>query len=119
MGNLHRQTIETEVALIGSGTVVGKTNDMESTRSAALHFSITVTRDAADTNVDLIVEHSHDASTWRGVEVTNLAVSVGTPTQEFDKTYVATRRYLRGRLVNNTANGLSTTEFITVRKEQV
>ncbi len=119
MGNLQRQTLESIVALAGSGTVVGKTHDMEGTRAGAINFSLTITRDAGegDTDVDLIVEHSHDASIFRTVELTNHAVSAGTPTQEFDKVYPATRRYLRARIVNKTGNALSVTEFISLRKE--
>lgn len=118
MGNLHRQTIESLAALAGLATVIGKTHDMESVRAAALAVGVVITRDTDDTNVDVIVEHSYDASAWRTVELTNLAVSVGTPTQEFDKDYATTRRYLRARLENKVDKALSVTEFITVRKER-
>lgn len=117
MGNLQRQTLETTTAMAGSATLVGKTHDMEDTRAGAMHYSLTITRDSADTDVDLIVEHSHDASIFRTVELTNHPVTAGAPTQEFDKTYPATRRFMRARIVNKTANALSVTELIGLRKE--
>ncbi len=117
MSNIQRQAIESVTPLAGSGTAIGATKDMESTRAGALGVSVSITRDAADTDVDIHVEVSHDASLWRIVETTNLAVTAGALEKQFDKTFQATRKFMRARIVNKTANGLSETEFITVRKE--
>jgi len=119
MPNTQRQTIESVVALIGSGTVIGATKDMESTRAGGIGVSVSITRDSADTDVDVHVEASHDSSLWRIVETTNIVVTAANPDAQFDKSYQGTRKFMRARIVNKTANGLSATELIVVRKENL
>ena len=111
--NFAEQIVVTEVALLGSANVQGAAQDMA--RCGSFNVSVRVTRDAADTDVDILVEDSHDATAWRAVETTNLAVSVGTPTQEFDKEYPLNRVWMRVKITNNTANDLSVTEVIVLK----
>lgn len=115
MANFQEQTIETTALLAGSATFTGA--EHETQIAGAFGVSVFVERDSADTDVDITVEHSHDKVTWRLVELTNKAVSAGTPTQTLDKVYEITRKYLRVKLANKTANDFKTTELITMMKE--
>lgn len=112
--NFAEQIIVTEAALLGSADVQGVAQDMA--RCGSFNVSVRVTRDSADTNVDILVEDSHDATAWREVETTNLAVSAGTLTQEFDKEYPLNRVWMRVKITNITANDLSVTEVIVLKK---
>lgn len=114
MQNFAQQIIVTQVALLGSADVQGPTEDME--RLGSFNVSVLVTRDSADTDVDIEVEDSFDGTAFRLVELTNLAVSAGTPTQEFDKEYPLNRKFMRVKITNKTANDLSVTEVIVLKK---
>ena len=118
MPNAQRQTIETVAALAGSATFDGAWHDMESAGAGALGYSVHVTRDTMDTDVDVILQVSHDKTLIREKKLDNLVISVATPDKQLDvEAEQATRRYMRVRLVNKTANGLSATDLMTVRKE--
>ncbi|MCJ2530698.1 MAG: hypothetical protein LN413_00050 [Candidatus Thermoplasmatota archaeon] len=118
MPNAQRQTIETVAALAGSATFDGAWHDMESAGAGALGYSVHVTRDTVDTDVDVILQVSHDKTLIREKMLDNLPVTSGNPDQQLDvEAEQATRRYMRVRLVNKTVNALSATDLITIRKE--
>lgn len=106
------QDVETVTPLGVSGTFAGVSRDVE--RVGRYGVSVLVTRDAVDSDVDVIVENSDDNVAWRHVETTNLAVTGAAPSNELNKSYQPTRKFMRTRLVNNTANALSATELISV-----
>lgn len=116
--NFAEQLILIVTPLEGSGDRQLVAQDMA--RCGSFNVSVTVTRDTADTNVDILVEHAHDGDqpspAWEAVETTNLAVSVGTPTQTFDKEYPLNRQWMRVKITNITANGLSVTRVIVLKK---
>lgn len=102
----------------GSATIQvppsGGNFDMDKYESAGVDAFIE--RGAADTNIDVIVEKSHDGVIWRNVETTNLAVTAGVPTNSFAKVYAMTRQFFRVRFVNNTANALLNHEYVLMKK---
>lgn len=109
--NYTEQVVETVTPLGVSGTFTGAAKDCS--RVGRFGVSVYVERDTVDTNVDVFIENSDDGVTFRQVEdPTNLVVAAGNP-DELNKTFVPTRRFMRFRLVNNTANALAATEGIS------
>lgn len=106
------QIVDTVTPLVGSGSFGGASRDVK--RVGRYGISVLVTRDSIDTDVDVIVENSDDDTAWRHVETTNLVVTAAVPSNDLNKSYQPTRRFMRTRLVNNTVNGLSATELVAV-----
>jgi len=114
-GNQQVQHIETETALIGSGSFTSTARDYLNYESMGV--SVFIERDTADTNVDVTIEHSKDGTTnWRTVEVVNCPVTAAAPTYKLDRVYAVTRRYYRVKLENKTANALKTTDLVVMQK---
>lgn len=110
--NYTEQVVETVTPLGVSGTFTGASKDCS--RVGRFGLSIFVQRDTVDTDVDVFVENSDDAITWRLVEAaTNLPVTAAAADNQLNKTFVPTREFMRFRLVNNTANALAATEGIS------
>ena len=105
------QTIDTVTPLVGSASFGGLSRDTK--LLGRYGISCLITRDTVDSDADVIVENSDDNSAWRLVELTNIAVTSGTPSNEVNKTYVPTRQFMRTRIVNKTANDLSATELVS------
>lgn len=106
------QIVDTVTPLIGSGSFGGASRDCQ--RKGRYGISVLVTRDTVDTDVDVIVENSDDDTAWRHVETTNLVVTAAAPSNDLNKSYQPTRRFMRTRLVNKTVNALSATELVAV-----
>lgn len=105
------QTLDTVTPLVGSASFAGLSRDAK--LLGRYGVSCLVTRDTVDSDADVIVENSDDDAAWRLVELTNLAVTAAAPSNELNKTYVPTRRYMRTRVVNKTVNDLSATELVS------
>ena len=114
MGNTNwiDQNIDTVTPLGVSGTFGGFSRDLGLVGRYGI--SVFVTRDAVDTDVDVIVENSDDGAAWRHVETTNLPVTAAAPSNELNKSYQPTRKFMRTRLVTNPVNALSATELVSV-----
>lgn len=110
--NWIEQAIDTVTPLGASGSFGGSSRKVE--RVGRYGVSVLVTRDAVDSDVDVIVENSDDDVAWRHVETTNLAVTAAVPSNDLNKSYQPTRKFMRTRLVNKTVNALSATELVSV-----
>ena len=78
--------------------------------------SVTIQRAAADTNVDIFIETSHDGTTWVLQDQVNMAVTAAAATANLHQTYSPPRKFMRVRLVNNTVNALAVTQLVTMLK---
>lgn len=107
-------TVDTTAPLGGNATFTSSTKDSEGWPYFSI--SVYVERNVADTNVDATVENSNDGVTWRVQDRTNLQLTASQPVQILNRVYSITRRYIRVRLVNNTANALAGTELTTIQK---
>lgn len=104
-------------ALAGSVSATSIVIDMDEAESFGI--SAYIERDSADTNLDLIVEHSFNntpAGPWRQLDLVNLAVTAASTTATYDAIYGVTRRYYRVTWQNKTANGLLIAEVGFVKK---
>jgi len=114
-GSIQVQAVETVTPLAGSTTFTGAARDCITFESFGI--SVFITRGAVNTNVDVIVENSSDGGvTFREVDRVNLPVTPSTLSRALNRVYSVTRQHYRAKLINNTANALSVTELVTMRK---
>lgn len=114
-GQPQIQAVETTTPLAGGATFTGAAQDCINFESFGI--SVFISRLAADTNIDVIVENSSDGGvTFRQVDIVNLPVTPANPTRILNRVYSVTRQRYRVKLVNNTANALAATECISMRK---
>jgi hypothetical protein len=103
--------------LAGSVSATSVVIDMDEAESFGI--SSFIERDAADTNMDLKIEHSYNntpAGPWRELDLVNLSVTAAAPENSYDAVYAVTRRYYRVTWENKTANGLLIAEVGFVKK---
>jgi hypothetical protein len=110
----QQQMVETTTLLGGSATFTSTGRDCITFRKFGV--SVFLQRGAANTNVDIIVEDSLDDVTYRTVESVNALLTPVATIVNFNRIYDSTRRFIRTRLVNNTANALAATEVVSTRK---
>jgi hypothetical protein len=111
--NIQVQSVETDVALGPSGSFDGAPHDC--LNYAGFGVSVYVAR-IADTQVNVAIEDSLDGVIWRGREVVELALDATHIVAMMNRVWSPTRRYMRARLANLTANALLSTEMITLLK---
>lgn len=100
-GNIQVQNDERALAILNAGTWNGASRDCQNYADFAV--SVFLSRNAAnDTTVDVVVECSKDGATWRQVDRQVLTINAANTTQNLNRNYTATRRYMRVSLVNNT-----------------
>jgi len=106
--------VETTAALGADATFTSPARDCLTFRRFGV--SVFAQRGGANTNVTIVVENSDDGVTFRTVQSMNFIVNPAGPTVTFNNTYDATRRFMRVRVSNNTANALAATEVSVMRK---
>ncbi len=109
--NWTDQRIDTVTPLVGSASFGGTVRDLKLVGRYGV--SVFVQRDTVDSDADVIVENSDDNVTYRHLKTTNLPVTAADPDNEYNEVFVPTRRFMRFRIVNNTANDLAATEGIS------
>jgi len=104
------QSIATTAALGGSGTFTTPSYDCQS--YAGFAASLNIQRAVADTNVQVVVEHSYDNAHWFAVDTLDLGVTAAIPAAGLSRVYAPVRRYMRVTITNLTLNPLTTTELV-------